>query len=77
MTRRHWWVFDRPFIRDWMFLLALLSGVIAGIIEALRPGLGSVARVMSPLTAAVSGFLLIGVVFGVIREFARGRARHS
>jgi hypothetical protein len=72
-----WWVFDRPFARDWLFILAVLSGAISAILAATRRDLGSVARVLSPLTAAVTGFLFIGVVGGGVREFARGRTGRS
>src|SRR5437588_566933 len=35
-----WWVFDRPLLRDWLFLVALIVGIV-GVVATVMRGLTS------------------------------------
>lgn len=68
-----WWVYDRPLSRDGLFLGSLLCGVAAAVGAITSVEHVSVwAGFSNVLGGAASGFFLIGVVGGSVRNFIRG-----
>ena len=74
MERRHWWVYDRPFVHDWMFGLGLAVGVLFGVQvlldEGQHTGFGLVVQLV---TAWFGGLFWTGVLVGSGREYMRAR----
>jgi hypothetical protein len=68
-----WWVFDRPFRRDPLFIVALLCGVAASIVAvATGEDVSMLVGLYNIVGGALSGFFLVGVVGGSVRNFIRG-----
>lgn len=71
-------MFDRPFLRDGLFLAGLIVG---GLFLAVTVrALGDVDRpvaVFNMLTAVPLGVLLVGVVGGTVREYRRARSTRA
>jgi hypothetical protein len=74
MEQRRWWVYDRPFLHDWMFGL----GVSLGVVLALRVLVSdhtaeSIGLLFQLVWAVVGGLFWTGVVVGSGREYVRAR----
>ena len=68
-------MFDRPFVADWLFWLAVALGTGAAVWAAVGAGPGDGdARVLNALTAAATTVAGVGVAAGSVQEFRRGRA---
>jgi hypothetical protein len=68
-----WWVFDRPFHRDPLLAVALLCGVAASIVSvATSDDVSTFVPLYNIVGGALSGFFLVGVVEGSVRNFIRG-----
>ena len=68
------WVFDRPLLRDPLFLLAVVAGVVAEInVLAHHDRYGSSALVFTVVTLLPASLLAFGVVGGSLRNFVRAR----
>jgi hypothetical protein len=73
-----WWVYDRPFLRDPLFIIGLVLGVISiGRVLASRDDYGWLALVLSLLVAVPFDLLVVGILAGSVREFLRGRAQRT
>ena len=71
-----WWVFDRPFHRDPLFAVALLCGVAASIVAVpTSEDVSTFVRVYNIVGGALSGFFLVGVAGGSVRNFIRATER--
>jgi hypothetical protein len=70
-----WWVFDRPLMRDWLFLVGLVLGAVA-VVQLIRDAdeFGAVALVLAVVTGIPTGVLLAGILGGTVREYVRGRS---
>lgn len=72
MSRR-WWVFERPVLRDRLFLSGLVVGVVfLAIVVARADGRNTCAVVFDLVVAVPAGLLVVGIVAGSVREFRRG-----
>ena len=72
--RDGWWVFDRPLIRDPLFVVAIVFGACAMAVILLRAesyGVGGL--VLSMVAAFPVALLAVGISAGSIREFWRAR----
>ena len=74
MTRDRWWVFDRPLLRDWLFLV----GIAVGLFGVVRVGLdsdrfGAGAFVVQMIVQFMGGIFWTAVLGGTIREYLRAR----
>jgi hypothetical protein len=75
VTRARWWVFDRPILRDPLFLLGVLLGVgLIGLTLSRADGLRPGALVISLLAAIPSALVAVGTLLGSARAYRRGRA---
>ena len=74
MAERRWWVFDRPLLRDPLFIAGLVLGV-AGIarVVARHDHYGAGAFVLTVLFAVPWALVATGTVGGIVREYHRGR----
>lgn len=79
MANRQWWVYDRPFVHDWMFGLGLAVGVLFGVQVLLGEGQSTGFGLVVQLVAALFGGLFwTGVLVGSGREYVRAsRSRLS
>lgn len=69
-----WWVYRRPFGRGPLFVVAVVIGLVAfGGVLANSDEYGSLAFVISLLSAWPMAFLGVGVVGGTAREFLGSR----
>jgi hypothetical protein len=69
-----WWVFDRPIVRDWLFVAGVIVGVLSMFRTLVQRGrFGATALVLTVVLAIPSGILAAGVFGGTAREFVRGR----
>lgn len=68
-----WWVFDRPLHRDPLFVAALLCGVAAAVVAIVaRENVSVFVRLSTIVGGAFSGFFLVGIVGGSVRNSIRG-----
>jgi hypothetical protein len=67
-----WWVFDRPLLRDPLFVLGLVLGVAWMVSVVLRrDDFGWAAFVITLASSIPAGLLASGIVLGSPREYAR------
>ena len=72
-VRRQKWVFDRPVLRDPLFVAGLVLG-IAGLLWLPGSRGDDAGTVVFKLATAVPWALfLVGITAGSVREYARGR----
>ena len=75
MGAGRWWVFRRPLLRDPLFVVGLLIGVLGIALGVPRLGdMGWLAAVMSVVLMVPSTLLSVGILGGTVREYRRGRA---
>jgi hypothetical protein len=68
-----WWVYDRPLLRDGLFVVSVMCGVIAAVAAVVsREDASLVVWLYNVLGGAAAGFFLAGVVGGSVRNFVRG-----
>ena len=73
-----WWVYDRPLLRDPMFVVAVVLGMVRALGVLLdRDRYGAGAFLLTILLAVPAAIAGIGIVGGIGREFVRGRRRGS
>jgi hypothetical protein len=76
--RSRWWVFDRPLWRDPLFVIGTGVGLISVVsVILLRDEYGTGAFVFALLTSLPAGVFASGVVFGIPREYMRGRRQRT
>jgi hypothetical protein len=74
MTTDRWWVYKRPFLRDRLFIVGLVLGVVnLAFAVASVEGMGWLAAVLRLLFAVPSGILVVGIFGGIVRDFRTGR----
>jgi hypothetical protein len=75
---RRWWVFDRPLLRDPLFVVGLVIGLVGIVLGIPRLGdMGWLAAVVSVVLTIPFALLLVGIVGGVVREYRGGRAARA
>lgn len=75
MGAERWWVFRRPLLRDPLFVVGLLIGLVGIALGSLRLGaMGWLAAVLSVLLAVPFSILVVGIVGGIVREYRKGVA---
>jgi hypothetical protein len=68
-----WWVYDRPLSRDGLFLGSLLCGAAAAVVAITSfEEVSLLVGLYNVLGGAASGFFVMGVVGGSVRNFIRG-----
>ncbi len=73
--RSRWWVFRRPLLKDWLFLVGValgLAAIVRTIVQADQ--LGALTIVLNVLFAVPAGVLFAGILGGIIREYRRGKS---
>ena len=71
--KKSWWVFDRPLLRDPFVWAAITLSVVATLIDRDMRGLPLWVVLANFCWYLISGISFIGVVFGSIREYSRGK----
>lgn len=78
MTDGQWWAFDRPVLRDPLFLPAVAIGLVVAVAAgaALSPAEAAWGRwLWQVVGGGVSAWFGAGVVLGTVRNVARGYRR--
>lgn len=72
---RQWWVFDRPFRSDRLVWIAVLAASVAVSVQVIGESefMGWASHALFTALQAASAVLMVGIVGGSIREYARAR----
>ncbi len=71
-------MFDRPLLRDPLFVVGLVIGLVGIVLGIPRLGdMGWLAAVVSVVLTIPFALLLVGIVGGVVREYRGGRAARA